>query len=356
MRARTGWGIGTAAVGVACLAIAAILAWVVAPGVKQLPSDTDTVRNYNGTAKLVLNPQAIAGGQFAQAIATNVPVTAQRTVKALNTSGDAAQVSDQQALFTAGKQVTGTSHTWAVDRQSLEATTNIPSDWKVTPHQGLTFNWPIGAQQQDYTGWVSDTQTTTPLKYLRQETKDGVNTYVYEANVAEAPIKDPNVLAALPKELPAAALSGLASSLPLPDQVKSALAQALPSLPNPVPLKYTYESKSIYWVEPTTGIVVDTNIEQVRKAGIPGPGGTVLGALPVFDVTTAFTSTTVQDAANDASNKTNQINAVSSTVPWILTGVGIVAVLVGVALIITGRRRPTTPGADGMPAAGGMPS
>jgi hypothetical protein len=177
---------------------------------------------------------------------------------------------------------------------------------------------------------------------------------VYQANVAEAPIKDANVLAALPKELPAATLGSLAAGLPLPDALKSQLAQALPSLGNPIQLKYTYEATATYWVEPTTGIVVDTTNEQVRKAGIAGPGGTVLATVPVFDVQTAFTPTTVTDAANDASSKKNQVDTLSSTVPWILVGVGIAAVLAGAFLIITGRRRPGTPahshGPDGMPA------
>jgi hypothetical protein len=79
MRARTGWGIGLAILGVLSLAAAAILAWVVVPMRKQLPEDTNTVRHFEGTAKVLLNPQALAASDFRNALATNVPVTADRT-------------------------------------------------------------------------------------------------------------------------------------------------------------------------------------------------------------------------------------------------------------------------------------
>ena len=74
--------------------------------------------------------------------------------------------------MTGGQTVGMTQANYAVDRKSLEATSDHPSNWTVVPAQGLTVSFPIGSQQQDYTGWVSDTQTTTPLKYVRQETRD----------------------------------------------------------------------------------------------------------------------------------------------------------------------------------------
>jgi Porin PorA len=50
------WGIGLAVLGVLCLVAAAILTWVVVPNKKQLPADTDTIRHFTGTGKLVLDP------------------------------------------------------------------------------------------------------------------------------------------------------------------------------------------------------------------------------------------------------------------------------------------------------------
>src|SRR5262245_21778425 len=99
MRAKTGWGVGLAVLGVLCLVAAAILAWVVVPNRKQLPADTNTSRNFEGTAKLLLVPSALAAGDFRNALKSNVPVTADRTVKVLATDGSAAEVSDERKLL-----------------------------------------------------------------------------------------------------------------------------------------------------------------------------------------------------------------------------------------------------------------
>jgi Porin PorA len=343
MRARTGLGIGLAVLGVLSLAAAAILVWVVVPNRKELPADTNTVRQYSGTAKVLLNPQALAGGDLRNALRTNVPVTAERTVKVLATDGNVAQVSDERVLLGGGQPIGQTSAKYAVDRKTMEAaTTGFPSDWSVDPAQGLTVTFPIGSEKIDYTGWVSDTQTTTPITYEREETKGGVNAYVYTSTVAAAPIKDQDVLANLPPALPQTVLGGLAAVLPLTDQQKAGLAQALPLLANPVPLSYTYEATSTFWVEPTTGIVVDVDREEIRKAGIGGPGGAVLAAIPIYDVTTRYTDQSVTAAANEAKDKKDDLTLYGTTLPWILAGLGALLLVVGVVLALTGRRRGPT--------------
>jgi DUF3068 family protein len=239
-KAATWWGIAVAIVGVLCLATAAILAWVVVPAVKVLPADTNTTRAFSGNAAVLLNPTALAAGDLRGALVTNVPVSAERVVKVTATDGDTARVVDSRSLTAQGTQVGRTEVTYAVNRKSLEAA-SAPSGWSVTPHQGLTVSWPIGAEQRDYTAWVNETQTTTPAKYARTESKGGVQTYVYEVNAPAAPINDPQVLGALPQSIPVPVLTGLLSSLPIPDALKAQLAQALPNLGGgDVPLSYTY--------------------------------------------------------------------------------------------------------------------
>jgi hypothetical protein len=340
-----GWGTALAILGALCLAAAAIFAWVIVPDRKQLPGDTNTTRAFDGTANTLLNPQALATGDTRNAIVTNVPVTAERTVQVMATDGDAAEVTDTRSLSTAtGQQVGRTQATYAVDRTSLEAAPPA-SGWTVTPHEGLTVSWPIGAEQQDYTAWVNETQTTTTARYVREEEKGGLNTYVYEASVPAAPIKDQQVLSTLPQELPASALSALAATLPIPDDVKAQLAQAFPQLGDPIKLNYTYESTSTYWVEPTTGVVVDTERQEVRNAGIAGPGGTTLLAVPAYDVQTAFTEGAVSEAASDASDAKSQIDLFGSTLPWILGVAGAVLLVAGIVLLAMGlRRRPAGAG------------
>jgi hypothetical protein len=243
-------------------------------------------------------------------------------------------------LAAGGQPIGQTSAKYAVDRKTMEAaTTGFSSDWPVDRAEGLTISFPIGSEQKNYTGWVTDTQTTAALTYQREENKGGVNTYVYTSTVAAAPIKDSNVLANLPPALPLTVLGGLAAVLPLTDQQKAGLAQALPQLADPVPLSYTYEATSTFWVEPTTGIVVDVDREEIRKAGIVGPGGSMLAAVPIYDVTTKFTEQSVTAASNDAKDKKDDLTLYGTTLPWILAGLGALLLVVGLVLALTGRRR-----------------
>ncbi len=356
-RSRLTLVVGLAVLGVLCLAAAAILKWVVVPSGAKLPSDENTTRQYDGNAKILLNPQALNTGNLTSALVVNTPVKATRNVKTLATSGDVAEVQDTRTLTTAnGQPVGNTQAIYAVDRKTLQATSDHPSNWHVTPAKGLTVSWPIGAEKKDYTGWVQETQTTTTLKYLRQETKQGLTTYVYQANTQPAPIKDPQVLNALPKALPVSALRALAPILPLPPDVKAQLSTLLPQLTQPVPLSYTYQVNSTYWVQPTTGLVIDTQREDIRTAGLAVAGLTLAAGIPVFDVTTAFTSTSVANAASDATDKKNTIDLFSTTLPLILLIIGILALLAALLVLLLTRRpradtRQAPPRSDTPPSA-----
>jgi hypothetical protein len=285
---------------------------------------------------VLLNPQAITTGSLGNALLTGAPVTAQRTVQVQATDGSAAKVSETRTLATgSGQQLGGTEATFAVDRRTLEGADNYPADWNATKPEGLTVNWPIGADKKDYPVWVNETQTTATAKYVKEEQKNGIGTYVYDVAVPAAAIKDPKVLGSLPTNLSGSALSAIAERLPLPDEQKAQLAQLLPTLGAQVPLTYTYESTSTVWVEPTTGIVVDTDRREVRKAGIGSPP---IAAAPVYDVSTSFTDQSVDAAVDEASDKKGSIDTFGRTLPWILAIVGVAALVAALVVGLRGRR------------------
>jgi hypothetical protein len=336
---RRGLVIGLAVLGVLCLAAAAVLKWIVVPTQAQVPSDESATRQYEGTAKTLINPQALGSGDLRAALLVNQAVSATRTVKVLATDGDAAQMEDSRTLTTTSGQTVGrTQTTYAVDRKTLEATSDHPSDWQVTAAQGLTVSWPIGADKKDYTGWVQETQTTTPLTYVREETRNGVSTYVYQASTEPAPVKDPQVLQALPTALPVSALGALSAALPLTPEIKEQLATLLPQLTQPVPLTYTYENQSTYWVELTTGLVIDLQRHDIRKAGLSVQGRTVAAVLPVLDVDVAYTPASATEAASDAKDKKDTLDLAGTTVPLILLIAGIVLLLAAALVFLLTRR------------------
>jgi hypothetical protein len=344
--------IACAVVGVLSLVAAALLAWWITPSyVARIPSGKNIDRNYEGTFQTLLDPQALASGNLLGAIKQNVPVTVAQAVKVEQTSGNTALVSDSRTTSAAGTKVEQTKWQYAVDRQSLEAVSSHPSSWNVIPAKGLTVSWPFGAQKKDYQGWTPETQTTTPLKYLRSEKKQGITTYVYEAKVSPTKIVDPQILASLPKELPLSLIKLLGTSGILPAGQAGQLGQLLGQLADPVQLAYTFQDDTTFWVDPNTGLVIDVHRNQQRVAAIALPTGNVVPLIPAVAVTYQDTAASSEAAADDARHGHTVISWLGVYLPIILLALGVV--LLALAAFLWMRRRPAAPVAAGAGAGPG---
>ncbi|PBC70668.1 hypothetical protein BX265_5220 [Streptomyces sp. TLI_235] len=359
-------GVGVV-VGLVLIAGAFVLTFFVTPTyVARLPDDTDVTRSYTGSFKTLLDAQEVAKGNLLSAVKRDVPMAVERTVKVLDTSDDIALVSDSRTTTAAGRAVEKTTWQYAVDRKTLEPATDHPASWTVVDAKGLTVSWPIGAKKQTYTGWRPETGTTTPLTYSRTESRSGVSTYVYLARLPATRITDTQVLAGLPPAVPKSTLALVAQVGTLSAEAKQKLAVLLPTLPDPVPLSYTLQSADTFWIEPETGIVVDTQRSQQRTAGVVAPSdGAFLPLLPVSDVSYRQTPDSVKAAADDAKDGRNAISLVGTILPIVLGVVG--AVLVAVSLLVrrrgtrggaapAGPAAPNAPAAPGGPGAPGGPS
>jgi Porin PorA len=325
-------------VGVVLLVAAALLAWWITPSyIARLQGNSNTVRTYDGQIRTLVDPAALRAGNLAGAIRAGLPETLRRQVTVLQTSGNTALVKDATTLTTSGRQIGGITSQYAVDRTSLEATASHPSSWSITSAKGLTFNWPIPAQHRNYTGWVPFTETTTALKYVKQEPQGGVNTYVYQATVPPTPIKNPQVLRALPASVPVSLLQAAEKARLIPASLIAGLARAFPGA-RTVPLGYVYESTSTYWVAPATGIVVNLNTSEIQVGGVALPNGRFVPLLPVLADSYKQSSSSVQAAATDATNDSNTITTWNTTVPIAVVAVGFVLVVIAVFLWIRGRR------------------
>jgi hypothetical protein len=342
-RRRRWWPIPLALLGLAALAAAAVLAWSVAPNRTQLPEDYAATRDLTGTVNALLNQQALAAGDAGAALVIDVPVTGQWTVRVASTSGRVAQVQEERALAVGGQSLGTRSATYAVDRRSMEPASDVPADWTVDPHAGLTVAFPVDADRRDYTLWIPDLQTTAPLRFVREESREGVNTYVYEVDVPETPIQSPAVLSTLPQGLPRSAFQSLLPALPVSDEPRGLLAQAVPGLPEELPIRYTYQGSATYWVEPTTGTIVDIQQRAIRTGTVGGPGGAVLATVPVYNVDTRFDDASVAAAAREANDRRSELTRVSSTWPWLLVALGVVALLVALLGLLIRRRPPRRP-------------
>lgn len=326
-------------VGVVLLVAAGLMAWWITPTyIARLPSDYNKVRTYDGTIGTLIDPTVLATGNLSAAVKTGLPHTVKNSVRVMQTSGNTALVRDTITDTTSGRQIGALTSNYAVDRQSLEATGSHPSSWNVTNARGLTFSWPIGANKQNYTGWVPLTQSTTPLTYMTQVQHGGVNTYEYQSNVPPTRITNPQVLGVLPKALPAALLPRIAAAGLISRSQLASLATALNGAKT-IPLAYTYQSTSTYWVAPATGIVIDVHRSERELGGIAVPGGKTIPLLPVLADNFSATPSSVSAAATDANNGSSTITTWGTIVPIVAAAVGFVLVVLAIVLWLRGRSR-----------------
>jgi Porin PorA len=334
--------ISSGVIGFVLLVAAALMAWWITPSyIARMPSNYDKTRTYDATVRTLFDPAALATGNLAGAIKVGLPATVAETVKVQQTSGNTALVQDTRNITVAGKTMGHTVTPYALDRQTLEATSH-PSDWTVTPARGLTVSWPLGAKQQNYTGWVSQTHTTTTLKYVKQAQQGGINTYVYQATVSPTPIKDPQLLASLPKSLPVSLLPAMRAAGLISAANLTSLSKLFPGAAS-IPLGYTYQANDTYYVAPATGLVVNLSNNEAEKAGIALPNGKIIPVLPVLSYTYHASPASLSAAVNDAKSGSSTITTWGVTVPITAAAVGFALAVLAVFLWIrgTGRGHPT---------------
>ena len=335
----------TGALGLILLVAAALLSWWITPSyIARMPGNYDKTRTYDATIRTLFNPAALATGNLAGAIKTGLPATITESVKVQQTSGNTALVQDTRKIMVSGTMVGETVSPYALDRQTLAAVSSHPASWSVIPAQGLTVSWPLGAKQQNYTGWVYQTSTTTTLKYVKEVQQGGINTYEYQATVPPTPIKNPQLLASLPKSLPVSLLPRLSAAGLISPSVMASLAKAFPGLTS-VPLGYTYQSANTYYVAPGTGLVVNVSNNETEMGGIALPNGKIIPVLPVLAYTYHATPASLSAAVNDANSGSSAITTWGVTVPITAAIVGFVLILLSVFLWMRGgsRGRPTDP-------------
>jgi hypothetical protein len=321
-------------VGLVLLVGAGVVRWVVAPNLAVLPSDTDTTRTYTGTAATLFNAQALtsAGGPV---LLHHVPLSMTHRTTVLDTNGDNALIADSGSIVAGGSPVGGFQYRYAVDRTDMGRGSGFSN---VVAQSGITFNFPIDTARHDYPGWVPDTQSTVPLTYAGTATRGGLATYVFHTVGKPTLITDPETLKSLPAALPKATITRLAGSLDLPPATLGALSQLLPSLPDPVPFSYTYRTVATYWVEPTTGEIVDLNERDVRTLALK-LGNQLVPVTPVIDMTYTSSPAELATAVKQARHDAGQIHMIYRTVPLTALIAGLVLLVAGVVGLLTQRRK-----------------
>ncbi len=336
------YAISAGVIGLVLLIAAGLMSWWITPSfIARMPGGYNTTRTYDATLRTLFDPAAMASGNLASAIQSGLPGAVTETVKVQQTSGNTALVLDTRTLTVAGRTAGRMVSSYSLDRRTLEATSSHPANWTVTPATGLTVSWPLGAKQQNYTGWVPQTGTTTTLKYVKQVQQGGINTYEYQATVPATPIKNAQLLASMPKFLPAALLPKMTAAGIISPAVAASFASAFPNA-TLVPLSYSYQAANTYYVAPETGLVVDLSNNETQMAGVTLPNGKFVPVLPVLAYSYHASPTTLTDAVNDANNGSGTITTFGVSVPIAAAATGFVLLVLAVFLWMrgSGRGRP----------------
>lgn len=341
-------------IGLVVIVAGLVLMGVIVPGMKQFPDDVDTTRNYEGTMPVLLNAASL---QFM----TDIPVELVRHFKTEATDGNLALVLEEQTLSSQGTTLLVMTKHHVIDRKTMEFVNDYPASWAdkegLIERSGLVLGWPLDTEKKDYVGWSDDYQATVPLTFAGEEEHDRakIKTYLFTSSSEPLPIHPDTVAAmGLPTELSHAQLAQMIGGL----DINPMVAAGLPTLikqanwPDPVPLTYFYDYEAEYWVEPKTGVLIDTHKIEIRSAGFSEElmaslveKITALGLvdpaiveqfLPVtvFHLDYRATDQSVQDAKQDALDAKDQLELYGTTIPIAAIVAGAVLALLGLFLIV----------------------
>lgn len=274
----------------AFLVVVAVMAQTYASGqLKKTPIDVSTVTHLDGSAVLsgeTFDVKATSTTHTdSQKSDDNVAVWQNSSclVKDLPDTPDCVSADDPQKRL-----ISASIDNFATDRVTGVAVNSpkyLPAD--ATPHSGLVNKWPFDAQKKTYSYWYGTTGQAVDAVYDRTEKLQGLECYVYKVSVADAPVEI------------AAGVNG----------------------------KVTDDTE--IWIEPVTGAIVNqvTHQERVLDDGSP-----------VLNLDLAFSDAQVKTSVEDGKTNKSQLLLVTHTVPLVGYLVGIPALLIGIALLVLGRR------------------
>ena len=93
-------------IGLILLIAAALMAWWITPSyIARMPGGYNKTRTYDATISALFNPAALAAGNLAGAIRTDVPGTLTEHERVQQTSGNTALVQDNRTIVASGSTV-----------------------------------------------------------------------------------------------------------------------------------------------------------------------------------------------------------------------------------------------------------
>ncbi|PJF22113.1 MAG: hypothetical protein CUN56_07660 [Phototrophicales bacterium] len=284
MKSRTTQGI-LAVLGVLLVAGGLLLMQVIVPAMKVFPADVDTTRTFDVAYLTLLNADTLEFMEFSEGGDHDLRI--ERNIFVEEVDGNRTLIRETQTLFNGDTPLRPPIVKYhALDRHTMEPLDDVPEEWAARDgyweREGLVIGWGIGAEERDYIGWNDDTRSTVEMEYQGKQERGGITTLYFTSEREPELISEEHAaVLGLPPSLTIAQLRGLAdgmdvSSVDLSDGARAKLTPAIiNALRNveadlqAIPLVYYYDYYGEYWVEPTTGVLIDTHKYENRGAAFP---------------------------------------------------------------------------------------
>jgi hypothetical protein len=286
--------------GVFLLVVAALVRFYAVPNLVKIPLDQNVSSVSEATGATYLDLSALS-------IKTDQNLRATREIR-----GDVKASSKDTVVFDAfvrveniddGSLVSGTTDRVALDRRTAAAVKccNEAVDSKPTVHTGLSYTFPMGAEQKTYQFFDTTLSKPFPISYRGTEQVKGLKTYRFEQTISEQPIGAQEVPGSLVGQ---------------------------PNEPS-VQVEQVYSNVRTVWVEPSTGAIVKGQEDQLRVFRAEGGPDTT-----VLDAEIAFTDGSVDQAVARAEDSMAKAKAITVILPLIALVLGLVFVLIGAIVLI----------------------
>ena len=339
-----------AVVGVLLIAAAALIRFVAVPSMTKLPTEIDSESTYTGSL------QSFDPSKFA--LGDGVAFTVARHVDVEHVDGDLAVITT--VAETQRPDGNSTSfHTYAISRVDYTQRP-APEGFEVEDQKGaMTFSLPMNPDPDGNALYYTVTREPIPLEHVGDSVLEGRDVFELRGD-RTAPIVDPEVLT--PAQAGIAAMAGVGDGSVLPKQILGILAGFLPpeqaqpltaalaTQPDLVPVVLTADTTIEMDVDTRFGTPLRTVQDQTTVLNMKA--GDEL--IPLLDLSRAVVSTdnaSVANAASKLSSSENMLDIVAEWLPLLLTAIGVVLIVVGIAR--RGRPAPTTPPAGGADGASG---
>lgn len=191
----------------------------------------------------------------------------------------------------------------------ISSTANLDTGVEVrdttTPIKGQYFKLPFDAQKATYKFWDGTLKNATDLRYRATEEIKGLTVYKYEQVIPPTTV---------------GTITAPASYFGI-------------KAPGDVKLDRVYANTRTLWVEPETGVVIRGQEAQNVVAEYQGKQVATL-----TDVVIGYNGKTIQDNLDDYGPQASQLKLIRVWVPLIGLTVGVLALLIGLALFLSGGR------------------